>query len=172
MASFQVGKDGALTAAPGSPVAPGFNFIYNVDIEPKGKFLYCGVSEIRAFSIDKKTAALMEIGGSPFPAAFTVCGGTAPTKKGLIAFELVDELQAFARDKKTGALSLPQTPASTTSADSHALSKNERILVLADDGADTVDTFAVDPKTGTITPIDSASIAGAEGANATAIVKR
>ena len=149
---------------------------HNVDVDPKGRFAYSGEclgsNVIHAYAIDKKTAGLTAVPGSPFPVDIDVCGGTAITKKGLIAFGLADPvLQVFTRSK-TGALEAPLTPVVAPGADSHALSSNQKTLVMADDDADMVVTWAFNPKTGDTAPIDAAGIPGASGASDTLIVKR
>lgn len=175
LSSFRVGEGGVLTPAPNSPVTPsGANVVENVDVDSKGRFAYagdCGFPGIHGFAIAKKTAELIPLAGSPFATASDVCYGVAPTKKGAIAFTRFSEFQVFARGKD-GALATPAAPVVTGFSDSHALTKNEKIIVAAEDSTGMVGTFAFDRKTGSITPIDSDSIPGASQAQATVIVKR
>jgi 6-phosphogluconolactonase (cycloisomerase 2 family) len=173
LSSFRVGKGGVLTPAPNSPVTPSGE---SVDVDPKGRFAYsenCGSPGIFGFAIDKKTAELIPLAGSPFATATAsdFCGGVAPTRKGAIALTRFKEFQVFSRGKD-GALATPAAPVVTGFRDSHALTKNEKIIVAAEDSTGTVGTFAFDRKTGSITPIDSDSITGASMAQATVIVKR
>ena len=175
LSSFRVGKGGVLTPAPNSPVTPsGASIVENVDVDSKGRFAYagdCGGPGIHGFAIDKKTAELIPLAGSPFATASAVCSGVAPTRRGAIAFTRFSGFQVFSRGKD-GALVTPAAPVAMDFRDSHALTKNEKIIVAADDSTGMVGTFEFDPKTGSITPIDSDSITGVSGANATVIVER
>jgi hypothetical protein len=173
LASFRVGEGGVLTPAPNSPVTSG-DVVESVDVDTRGRFAYagdCGFAGIHGFAIDGITAEIFPLAGSPFATASVVCNGVAPTRKGAIAFTRFSGFQVFSRGKD-GALVTPAAPVATDFRDSHALTRNEKIIVAAEDSTGMVGTFAFDRKTGSITPIDSDSIAGASMAQATVIVKR
>jgi hypothetical protein len=99
VSTFAVGKDGALTPAPGSPLAlPGAAFFFAVNPDPKGKRLYVHDEgddtggQIYGFNVDKRSAALTPVSGSPFR-TFPVGQktGLAVAKKIVLAFDYRDE---------------------------------------------------------------------------------
>ena len=172
-----IGKDGTPVAAPGQPVPIAADFTYNVNPDPKGKFAYVvddGL-EVFGFAVDKKTAALTSLASSPFPAAAGGATSGASVAKGLLlafAFdEAVDSVQAF-RIEKDGLLTALGVAQSTgVLTQSHALDAKGKWLIVA--GSDAVASFAVDRKTGVLTPVDEEPIPGAAATpTATLILKR
>jgi 6-phosphogluconolactonase (cycloisomerase 2 family) len=191
VASYVVGDDGALAAAPGSPLAldPAPIFVFNATPDAKGKLLYVADDgfddpvddandlppSVYAFTVDKKTAALTPVAGSPFDTTMpleVVVGATgASTAKKLVVafgFEAVNEdLQAF-KIGKGGALT-PLGPAQDTglNALAHALDPKGKWLLVASDA--NVRVSAISGKTGVATPVDQQPL-GLGGSESNAIV--
>ena len=175
--SLVIGNDGTPAPAPGQPVPIAADFTYNVNPDPKGKFVYVvddGL-EVFGFAVDKKSAALTPLAGSPFPAAAGGATSGASVAKGLLlafAFDAdTDSVQAY-RIEKDGALTALGGAQSTgVLTQSHALDAKGKWLIVA--GSDAVASFAVDRKTGVLTPADEEPITvlGATP-TATLIIKR
>jgi hypothetical protein len=176
IASYVAAKDGTLLPAPGSPLTPlGVDFIYNVTPDLRGKVLYAddGSNGVRAFAIDKKTAALTEIIGSPF-AALTGGAGVLVTKKFLYAvgFEVGDDaLQPFKIEKKGAITSTGITITSPLGISTFTSDKRGKRMVFA--GFDGVATATVDDKKqGGLAGLDLEGFLVETRPNAVVMVKR
>lgn len=182
LTAFKVGRDGSLTPGPGSPlqIVPGEDgFVYNVNLEPRGRFAYAGHCSggdgMYGVAVRRKTAELTLLADGPFATDLgIVCGGVALSRRGRLAIALEDrdEAQVFRRARRSGSLEPLTAPQPLTGADSHALSRKGDLLVVSDSADDVVTSYAVDRKTGALTLVDQESILGARQANQTLLIRR
>ena len=198
VASYVVGDDGALAAAPGSPLAldPAPIFVFNATPDAKGKLLYVAAdgfddpvddandlpTSVYAFSIDKKTAALTPVPGSPFDTSMpteamvgiadAVVGATgASTAKKLVVavgFQAVSEDLQVFKIGKGGALT-PLGPAQDTGLNALAHALDPKGKWLLVASDANVRVSAISGKTAVVTPVDQQPL-GAGGAESNAIV--
>jgi len=164
LSSYIVEKDGSLTEAPNSPASTGSEGSFNVDIDPRGRFVYNGNSGtgVSAFSMNPRTADLAPVGEGPLPTGLTDCSsGVAFSKKLAVVCESGSLVQVFhrERDGTLTALGDPQNPDLSGDISAHSFDRAGRLLVLATNL--NVATLSVDPKTGILTPVDSVAISGA-----------
>ncbi|MCC2668756.1 MAG: hypothetical protein K0Q72_1227 [Armatimonadetes bacterium] len=159
--SYKVAADGALTPAPNPPTVPGDSFVYNVNVDPKGKYLYagdCDNPQIFVFKINPKTAGLTPVSGSPFATDIDpVCSGVLPTAKSLF-FALTDHngvngIQAL-KGSSSGRLQKLGGAQSSVDADVRvgAVDSKARFLATMHQGSGMIRTFTVNKKTGVVTP--------------------
>lgn len=180
LSAFRVGRGGVLTLGPNSPLPVAdadTGFVYNVNVDRRGRFAYagdCGSADlVHALAIDRKSAALAPLPASPFDTDLDLtCGGVALARKRAIALERGDEAQVFTRSRRHGSLEALTAPQAVAGGDSHAISRNGKLLLVADDGADTLTSYAVDPRTGALSELDQAAIPGARDANQTLLIRR
>lgn len=201
VASYVVGKDGALAAAPGSPLPldPPPIFVFNARPDAKGKRLYVvddGFDDpvddandlpvsVYAFRVSPKTAGLTPVAGSPFatsmpteamvglPDAVVGATGASTAKKLVVAvgYEAgASDLQVFEIGKKGVLAPLGAVQDSGLDAEAHALDPKGRWLLLASDQE--LRAYAVDRKTGALTPGDSESFPSASESNAVVVLSR
>ena len=180
--AFAVGRNGALTPGPNSPlpIVPGEDgFVYNVDVEPRGRFAYAGHCSggdgVYGVAVRRRTAELTPLADGPFATDLAVvCGGVALSRRGRLAIALEDrdEAQVFRRSLRSGSLEPLTAPQPLTGADSHALSRRADLLVVSDSEDDTVTSYAVDRRTGALTLVDQQPITGARQANQTLLIRR
>jgi len=176
ISSWVAQKDGTLLPAPGSPFTPlGADFIYNTTPDQRGKVLYAddGSNGIRAFAIDKKTAALTELTDSPF-AASAGGAGVLVTKKFAYAvgFEDTDNaLQPFKVEKKGALTATGIIDGSPVSIDTFTADKSGKRIVVA--GYDGVATATIDDKKdGDLAGLDLEGFVVETNPNAVVMVKR
>jgi 6-phosphogluconolactonase len=159
ISAYKVQKDGSLVAAPGSPFSTGAGFDFNVNIEPKGKFVYTADdsnSQVFGLSVGKKDAALTALAGSPFASASPTSELALGVSSLFYALSSGDTVQAFRREK-TGTLTALGGSLATGlgDIDAGAMDSKGKFLVLAASGANLVRSFAVNAATGALTTVDS-----------------
>ena len=176
LASFVADKDGTLVPSPSSPFfPPNADFMYNVSPDWSAKVLYVddGANGIRAFAVDKKTAALTELTDSPFA---TVLGGAGVlvTKKLAYAMGIEDTSAAFQpfRIVKKGALEATGIQGNAPiNIDTFTSDKSGKRIVVA--GFDGVATATIDDKKeGSLTGLDLEGFVTPTNPNAAVMVKR
>jgi 6-phosphogluconolactonase (cycloisomerase 2 family) len=191
VASYAVGDDGALAAAPGSPLAldPPPNFVYNATPDAQGKLLFVAddgfddpvndandlPTAVYAFAVDKKTGTLTPVAGSPFDTSMpleAVVGvtGASTAKKLVVAVgfqEVNDDLQVFKIGKGGALTQLGAAQDSGLNALAHALDPKGKWLLVASDA--NLRVSAISGKTGVVTSVDQQPL-GAGGAESNAIV--
>jgi hypothetical protein len=154
---------------------PNVDFFYNVAPDWKGKVLYIddGANGIRAFAVDKKTAALTELDGSPF-AAVVGGAGVLVTKKLAWAIGFEDTSSAFQPFKivKKGALEATGIQGNAPlNIDTFTSDKNGKRMVFA--GFDGVATATIeDKKDGSLTGLDLEGFVDTTRPNAVVLVTR
>jgi hypothetical protein len=165
ISSYTIGADGALTEAPDSPVNTLPTCVWHVNIDARGRTAYVGGDQgvIPAFSIDPRTSALTPLEGQPLPTGLADCqGGVALSRRvAVVGGYSGTDVQAFRIGRKgvLTALGDPQDISAPGGLRGHAFDASGRILALAFEGE--VGTFAVDPATGALTPIDEEPILSA-----------
>jgi len=166
LSSFRVANDGSLIEAPNSPVATGAGFIYNVQADAGGKFVYTGdddADELHAYSVNPANADLTPLPGSPIATGVRPSQGMGVAKKLLIAQDSagggVDDVQAFLRNKQTGALT-PTNPQSTgiPSVRTSNIDAAGKLYAVASGTSDQVRTFLVGAD-GTLQTADTEAVA-------------
>ncbi len=163
IASFAVGKDGALTPAPGALGDMDTDGAWNLHVDARGRRVYAGDGDgplVHGFSIDRKTGELRPLKGSPYTATLGSAGSGANfAKKGpAVLFGVRSEGIQSATVARNGAIEpLPDTvETSLTRIQAHGRSPDGKYVVVAGDGDQGVGfyTFALDKKTGALTPVD------------------
>lgn len=161
------GQTGALLPVPGSPFAdPGGP--RSISLDPKGRFAYAanrGNDTISAYTVDRTTGALTPVPGSPFsqesPAngEWPVSMAVDPAGRFLfVANYNFATVRAYQIDQETGALTqAPGSPfAAGTIPQSVTVDLSGRFVYIANgyrNGNGTVSAYAIDPSTGTLTPV-------------------
>lgn len=174
ISSFKVRGDGALVAPPGSPFDIPADFIYNVETDPTGKFLYANDADdadLFAFKV-MSDASLTPVTGSPFTDDLVDSESVAVSNQQLIlSLDTSSGVQAFRRNGNgslTG-LGRVQDPGLPGLDGAGAFDPNGRILVLADDQNGRIRSFSVSKNTGVIAPVDTACVV-LEDSHANAVV--
>jgi 6-phosphogluconolactonase len=166
---------GALSPIAGSPFAAGTGAVQLV-VDPSGRFLYVSDSSgILAFSISSTTGVLSPISGSPFPGGPQALQ-VAPGGKYLYAIDFSNVVWAYSIDSSTGSLAQvtgspfldPTGVGNPTGPLTGALSiapSGGFLYTYNTLGADsTISGFAIDNRTGTLSPVPGSPFATGETA--------
>lgn len=163
IASFKIGRDGSLTAAPGSPLAIAAGSAWNLHLGRSARYVYVGDAAapgIHGFRIDFRTGSLAVLPGSPFAVGDSENGISFPLGRSGPGFTLPGELppDVSAQAVKTGkqgaleTLGGAQLLTGQGGMQAHARTRNGKIFLVADNV--TLRTYTV-AKDGTLTFVDS-----------------
>lgn len=165
LSSFTLANDGTPTASgPALPLTS--SFVFNVQLAVDGRFAWQldAVGNIFGYAVDPDTAALTSLAGNPTDSGLAIGnGGTAVSAEVLLAFQFAtdgnDDVAAF-RPAADGSLTPLGALQSTGLAfiTAHAFSPDGSVLVVASEAVGEVRSYAVDPTTGVLSPIDSEAI--------------
>jgi 6-phosphogluconolactonase (cycloisomerase 2 family) len=158
--------NGALTPVPGSPFAAG-DGPQSIAVDAAGRFVYvtnlnpyAGTSSVSAYTVDAATGALTPVAGGPFVAgAYPYGVALAPNGKFAYVANGESRISAYTVDAATGAL--VQVAGSPFAAGNGSyfvtVDPTSRFAYVANGGGGTISAFAIDPATGALTPIGSAT---------------
>jgi 6-phosphogluconolactonase (cycloisomerase 2 family) len=166
ISSFALKKDGTATSA-GAATPNGTGYSYNVNPDPKGKFVYvggCGGANVAAFRVGKH-AELTAVPGTPF-ATTTVdfpCAGVAVSSKLVVVPQsrTVGAAQTYAR-RKDGSI-VAKGPVNTEGVIgcfASAFDAAGRILAIASNSE--LALYSVSSKTGAVTRLSNATFGGVQ----------
>jgi len=165
--AYKIAADGTPVAAPGSPSSlPDTIDVYNVDVDPDGKFVYigdCAGPQVYGFKVAPRTAALSPLPGSPFSVGTSeICSGLAfASRRLLLALNdggPTNSIQAL-RKAANGALTALGSAQNSVDASPRtaAVDPLGRYVAFADDRTDSVRTFTLNKQSGQLSPASQVS---------------
>lgn len=165
--TYRIEVDGTLTPAPGAPFSTGASTVTNVNIEPRGQFVYANDGDQRGagvfgFAVDRETAALAPLTGSPFAVEGDIGGSGLALGAGRFLFALGPngirsaDIQVLRRENNGRLTGLPPARFSGLSrVRGGALDPSGQVLAVVDDEANQVRTFRIGRRDADLTVADA-----------------